>query len=125
MRAIEKKQQQRIVLWMEGRSQAGPVASRENERAFHLHIQDLRNPWGTASPIQNDAYSSIASWNEDGTYFTILDVERFEQDILPIYFRHRNFSSFVRQLNMYDFHKIRNEQNKNIFEHREFRRDAK
>lgn len=26
---------------------------------------------------------------------------------------------------MYDFHKIRNELNKNIFEHREFRRDAK
>ena len=26
---------------------------------------------------------------------------------------------------MYDFHKIRNESNKNIFEHREFRRDAR
>lgn len=26
---------------------------------------------------------------------------------------------------MYDFHKIRNEQNKSIFEHREFRRGAK
>lgn len=26
---------------------------------------------------------------------------------------------------MYDFHKIRNELNKNIFEHREFRRDAR
>lgn len=60
----------------------------------------------------------IAGWNEEGTNFTIFDVEKFEQEILPVYFRHRNFSSFVRQLNMYDFHKIRNEQNKNIFEHR-------
>lgn len=125
MSPIEKKQQQDILLRMEGRSQAGPLAPLKNEWAFHLHFQDLRNTRGTASPIQNDAYASIASWNEDGTYFTILDVERFEQQILPIYFRHRNFSSFVRQLNMYDFHKIRNEQNKNIFEHREFRRDAK
>ena len=90
----------------------------KDDRAFHLHSQDLRNTRGNSSTIQNNSYTDIVVWNEEGTHFTILDVERFEQEILPAYFRHRNFSSFVRQLNMYDFHKIRNEQNKNIFEHR-------
>ncbi len=74
---------------------------------------------------QTPEFNTISSWNEEGTNFTILDVERFEQEILPIYFRHRNFSSFVRQLNMYDFHKVRNEANKSIFEHKFFLKSSK
>jgi heat shock transcription factor 1 len=60
------------------------------------------------------------SWNEDGTAFIVKKVNEFSEHVLPKYFKHSNFASFVRQLNMYDFHKNRIENNENEFKHRLF-----
>lgn len=56
----------------------------------------------------------MISWDKDGIGFVVKDVVAFTKEILPKYFRHGNFSSFVRQvnslliqLNMYDFHKVK------------------
>lgn len=41
------------------------------------------------------------SWSESGREFTIHNVAAFSNTLLPRYFKHANFSSFVRQLNSY------------------------
>jgi len=44
-------------------------------------------------------------WADDGKAFTISDPQGFSRTVLPIYFKHSNFSSFTRQLNFYAFKK--------------------
>ena len=52
--------------------------------------------------------NQIIHWNEDGTKVVISDPIKFTINILPKYFSHKNYSSFVRQLNLYGFSKINN-----------------
>jgi hypothetical protein len=56
--------------------------------------------------VDDVRFQALVSWNPAGTSFLIRNVKKFAQIVLPEYFKHGNFSSFVRLLNMYGFHKV-------------------
>lgn len=56
--------------------------------------------------VNDPEIDKIIGWSADGRSFVIKDQAQFWYNILPVYYKHNNMSSFVRQLNMYGFHKI-------------------
>ncbi|PWZ00292.1 hypothetical protein BCV70DRAFT_161330 [Testicularia cyperi] len=60
------------------------------------------------SMLDDKAYDSIVAWSPSGESFIVKDMNDFTKHVLPRNFRHSNFASFVRQLNKYDFHKVKN-----------------
>lgn len=56
--------------------------------------------------VGDESLDSIISWSQNGQTFKVHDQTAFAKDILPKYYKHSNFSSFVRQVNMYGFRKI-------------------
>lgn len=47
----------------------------------------------------------IASWFDEGNKIVIYDSERLASQVIPSFFSHSNYDSFVRQLNFYGFKK--------------------
>ncbi|XP_021730116.1 heat stress transcription factor B-2a-like [Chenopodium quinoa] len=56
--------------------------------------------------VEDPSIDDVVSWNDDGSSFVVWNPTVFARDLLPRYFKHNNFSSFVRQLNTYGFRKV-------------------
>ena len=71
--------------------------------------------------LNSNNYNKTISWDEEGKKIIISDVVKLCKDILPKFYKHRNYSSFIRQLNLYGFHKSKGiNENLEIYEHETF-----
>ncbi|KAK2470173.1 hypothetical protein H9L39_18321 [Fusarium oxysporum f. sp. albedinis] len=58
-----------------------------------------------SSFLEERKNEDLIRWSEKGDSFIILDEDGFAKTLIPELFKHNNYASFVRQLNMYGFHK--------------------
>ncbi|KAL3520143.1 hypothetical protein ACH5RR_018292 [Cinchona calisaya] len=64
----------------------------------------------TYEMVDDPLTNSIVSWSDSNRSFIVWNTPEFAGELLPKYFKHNNFSSFIRQLNTYGFRKTDPEQ---------------
>ncbi|KAI4491317.1 hypothetical protein M0802_010250 [Mischocyttarus mexicanus] len=55
--------------------------------------------------VEDPGTDDLICWSPSGRSFFIRNQAQFARELLPHYYKHNNMASFVRQLNMYGFHK--------------------
>ncbi|ORZ15028.1 hypothetical protein BCR42DRAFT_353050 [Absidia repens] len=74
-----------------------PAAMQKNVAPFLNKVYNM---------VNDPSSDELIRWAADGKSFFVVRHEDFARSVLPRFFKHSNFSSFVRQLNMYGFHKV-------------------
>ena len=79
------------------------AASMDVEMSSHAAKPVVPAPFLTKTfqLVDDPCTDHVVSWGEDGATFVVWRPPEFARDLLPNYFKHNNFSSFVRQLNTY------------------------
>ena len=51
--------------------------------------------------LETNEFQNIIEWGENGRYFVVKNMNEFTDKVLPRFFKHNNYSSFVRQVSPY------------------------
>ncbi|CAK69234.1 unnamed protein product (macronuclear) [Paramecium tetraurelia] len=74
----------------------------------------------TYEMLKQNKNRDIIRWDEDGVKIQILDRELLQELVLPQHFKHANYASFLRQLNLYGFISSKDEQGAITYYHPSF-----
>lgn len=92
------------------------IPNNKNNHSFLFKLYDILN---------DTLYQKIIVWNNDGTAILIKDTNKLSEIVLPKFFKHNNYSSFVRQLNLYGFHKSKGMiKNGELYEHEQLNKKS-
>jgi osomolarity two-component system response regulator SKN7 len=59
------------------------------------------------SILEDESNKDTIVWGPENDTFIVKEIMNFSTLVLPLHFKHNKFSSFVRQLNKYNFHRIK------------------
>ncbi|KAI8361800.1 HSF-type DNA-binding-domain-containing protein [Choanephora cucurbitarum] len=62
--------------------------------------------FGPFSILATESFREFIFWVDQGQVICVPNAVLFSQNILPKFFKHSNWQSFVRQLNLYGFRKV-------------------
>ncbi|KAL2402355.1 hypothetical protein ABEF94_000786 [Exophiala dermatitidis] len=84
---------------LEARAQIAKREAQAKRKQIPPFVQKLN------SFLEDGKNTDLIRWSDDGNSFIVLDEDEFAKTLIPELFKHNNYASFVRQLNMYGFHK--------------------
>ncbi|CAD8084949.1 unnamed protein product [Paramecium sonneborni] len=67
--------------------------------------------------LDRTEYIDIIKWDEQGIKIQIIDKSLLQENVLPRFFKHSNYSSFLRQLNIYGFISCRDQNGILTYQH--------